>query len=53
MCEIIILIKRNVQDWQSINKIDSWNTLYLFLYIQLVFYSFKHTKLPITYVFIY
>ena len=43
MSEIIILIKRNVQNWQSIKKIDafeifkSWNTLYLFLYIQLVF----------------
>ena len=41
--EIIILIKRNVLDWQSIKKIDtfeilnSWNTLYLFLYIQLAF----------------
>ena len=22
---------------------NSWNTLYLFLYIQLVFYSFTHT----------
>ena len=43
MFEIIILIKRNVLGWQSMKKIDtfevfnSWNTLYLFLYIQLAF----------------
>ena len=46
MCEIIIFIKKNVSDWQSIKKIDTFeifnslNTLYLFLYIRLVFYSF-------------
>ena len=39
MSEIIILITKNVLDWQSIKKIvvfeifDFWNTLYLFLYI--------------------
>ena len=43
MFEIIILIKRNVLDWQPIKKIDTFeifnskNTLYLFLYIQLAF----------------
>ena len=48
MFEIFIFIKRNVWDWQSIKKIktfeifSSWNTLYLFLYIQLVFYNFTH-----------
>ena len=39
--EIIIFIKKNVLDWQSIKNIDTfeifnfWNTLYIFLYIQL------------------
>ena len=48
MFEIIILIKRNVLDWKSINQKkkkkkdtfqipNSWNTLYLFLSIQLAF----------------
>ena len=43
MSEITIFIKRNVLVLQSIKKIDifekfnSWNTLYFFLYIQLVF----------------
>ena len=32
---------------------NSWNTLHLFLYIQLVFYSFTHFYLSITYVFRY
>ena len=48
MSEIIIFIKRSVQDWRSIKKINafvifnSWNTLYRFLYIQLVFYIITH-----------
>ena len=43
------LKRRNTLDWQSIKKIhtseifNSWNVLYLFLYVQLVFYSFTHT----------
>ena len=47
MCEIIIF-KRNVLDWGSIKKIDtfeilnSWSSLYRFLYIQLaVLYTLK------------
>ena len=43
MSEIIIFIKRNVYDWQSIKRIDtfeifdSWNSLYLFLFIKFPF----------------
>ena len=43
MPEIIIFTKRNVLDWQSIKKIDtfeifnSWNILHTFLYIHLEF----------------
>ena len=32
---------------------NSWNILYLFLYILLVFYSCTYTKIPATYVFRY
>ena len=46
MSGIIIFIKRNALDWQSIKKIDtfeifnSWHTSYISLYIQLVFYFY-------------
>ena len=43
MSEVLIFIKRNMLDWQSIKKkndtfeaFNSWNALYLFLYISLV-----------------
>ena len=39
MCRIDSQLKKN----DTFEIFNSWNTLYLFVYIQLVFYSFTHT----------